>query len=81
MRFNGSFILLLVAFIGLMSCSSTAQEREAAVEEIDNESVLIVYLTRTENTEAIAKIIHQQVGGEMVELKLERPYRNIMIKS
>jgi len=74
MKSNGLFTLLLVAFLGLMSCSSTAQEREVAVEEIDNENVLIVYLTRTENTAAIAEIINQQVGGQMVELKLKTPY-------
>jgi len=66
--------LLFVVLFGLISCSSTAQERETVVEEIDKENVLIVYLTRTENTKAIAEIIHQQVGGDMIELKLETPY-------
>ena len=36
--------------------------------------VLIVYLSRTNNTKAIAEFIHQKVGGTIVALELERPY-------
>lgn len=38
------------------------------------EDVLIVYLTRTGNTEAVAEIIREEVGGEMVNLELETSY-------
>jgi flavodoxin len=38
------------------------------------QSVLIVYLSRTNNTKAIAEIIHKQVGGKLLPLVLERPY-------
>jgi flavodoxin len=37
-------------------------------------STLIVYLSRTNYTKAIAKIIHQRVGGTLVALELETPY-------
>lgn len=74
MKHKGSFTLLLVAFFGLISCSSKAQERDATLGKVDQEQVLIVYLSRTGNTEVIAEIIHQEVGGQMVELKLETPY-------
>lgn len=37
-------------------------------------SVLVVYLSRTNNTKAISEIIHKQVGGKLVSLALERPY-------
>jgi flavodoxin len=33
-----------------------------------------VYLSRTNNTKAIAEFIHQNVGGTIVPLELERPY-------
>lgn len=33
-----------------------------------------MYLSRTNNTKAIAEIIHQKVGGRMVALELETPY-------
>lgn len=36
--------------------------------------ILIVYLSRTKNTETVAKIIQKQVGGELVELELVNPY-------
>lgn len=35
---------------------------------------LIVYLTRTQNTEVVANMIQQSVGGELVELELVTPY-------
>ena len=74
MEHKDIFTLLFIAFFGLISCSSNAQEPNAATGEIDKENTLIVYLSRTANTEAVAEIIHQEVGGEMVELKLETPY-------
>jgi flavodoxin len=37
-------------------------------------NTLIVYLSRTNNTKAIAEIIHQKVGGTLVALELETPY-------
>jgi flavodoxin len=36
--------------------------------------VLIVYLTRTGNTKAVAEIIREEVGGKMVRIELETPY-------
>ena len=41
---------------------------------LDPNKVLIVYLSRTNNTKAIAKIIHNDVGGTLVALELEKPY-------
>ena len=38
------------------------------------QKILIVYLSRTNNTKAIAEIIHQKLGGRMVALELETPY-------
>jgi flavodoxin len=45
-------------------CSATGREKK----------VLTVYLSRTNNTKAIAEFIHQRVGGTMVALELETPY-------
>jgi len=36
--------------------------------------ILIVYLSRTNNTKTIAEIIHNNVGGTLVALELEKPY-------
>lgn len=39
-----------------------------------SKKILIVYLSRTNNTKAIADIIHKQVGGTVIALELETPY-------
>jgi flavodoxin len=39
-----------------------------------SKKILIVYLTRTGNTEAIAHMIHDEIGGMVVGLELENPY-------
>ena len=36
--------------------------------------VLIVYLSRTNNTKAIAEIIHEYLGGTLLALELKNPY-------
>ena len=41
---------------------------------VDPDKVLIVYLSRTNNTKAIAEIIHKNMGGTLVALELEKPY-------
>ena len=41
---------------------------------LKSDKVLIVYLSRTNNTKAIAEIIHKNVGGTLVALELEKPY-------
>ena len=33
-----------------------------------------MYLSRTNNTRAVAELIHQMVGGTMAALELETPY-------
>lgn len=38
------------------------------------EKVLIVYLTRTGNTKAVANMIHEEIGGTVVDLELANPY-------
>src|SRR3954465_15721513 len=40
----------------------------------DTSKILIVYLSRTNNTKAIAEIIQKNVGGRLVALELEKPY-------
>ena len=55
-------ILLLV----LYSCSSA--------QPVVPGKILIVYLSRTNNTKAVAEIIQKNVGGTLVALELEKPY-------
>jgi flavodoxin len=41
---------------------------------LKDKNVLIVYLSRTKNTKAIAEMIHAEVGGKLVGLELQNPY-------
>jgi flavodoxin len=43
-------------------------------QPMKGDSILIVYLTRTGNTEAVARMIQDTVGGTLVSLELEQPY-------
>ena len=67
--------LMIAACISLLSGCSRAQEPSANAESpVVERKVLIVYLSRTNNTKAVAEMIRQRVGGEMVALELETPY-------
>lgn len=68
---------LLIVFFGLISFSCSSQtadiNREADLKDRSSKA-LIVYLSRTKNTKAIAEIIHENIGGTLVALELESPY-------
>ena len=49
----------------------TSEEKNFAA---DRNRVLVVYLSRTNNTKAIAEIINDNVGGTLLALELEKPY-------
>lgn len=68
-------ILLALSFL-ISSCSpSGTKNNNAKVDSaINPDKVLIVYLSRTNNTKAIAEIINKTVGGKLVALESEKPY-------
>jgi flavodoxin len=67
--------MLLAFFLLISGCSSSQTEDINKADTIlDPTKVLIVYLSRTNNTKAIAEIIHNNVGGTLVALELEKPY-------
>ncbi|WP_086477853.1 MULTISPECIES: flavodoxin family protein [Arenibacter] len=43
-------------------------------EKNKSEKILIVYHSRTNNTKAVAEMIQEEVGGDLVALVLENPY-------
>lgn len=68
---------MLLAFFLLISACSSSQTKDTNVKEdsaLNPDKILIVYLSRTNNTKAIAEIIQRNVGGELVALELEKPY-------
>lgn len=69
-------IWVIAVFLFISSCSSSQTEngntKRGTVS--DSNKILIVYLSRTNNTKAIAEIIQGHVGGTLVALELEKPY-------
>jgi flavodoxin len=73
---SGNLLLLtIVAIICLLSGCSEAQQLTANGQpQTGEKKILIVYLSRTNNTKVIAEFIHQKVDGTLVALELETPY-------
>ncbi len=69
-------IQVTLAIIITMVCGcSRAQNVPAANEEnLQAKRVLVVYLSRTNNTKAIAEMIHNHIGGKLVSLEIRDPY-------
>jgi flavodoxin len=68
---------LLAVFFCLLSlsCSSQTKDIEPKADAVDgSDKILIVYLSRTSNTKAIAEIIQENIGGALVALELQNPY-------
>ncbi len=62
-----AFCLTFFVFVFFTSGCSNAQS-------MSSKNILIVYLSRTNNTKAIAEIIRENVGGKMVAIELQNPY-------
>ncbi|RYD72603.1 MAG: hypothetical protein EOP55_18540 [Sphingobacteriales bacterium] len=67
-------LILYVMLFAFSSCTRAQSVPSNKVEAVKDKKVLIVYLSRTKNTKAVAEIIHQQVGGKLVALELQTPY-------
>jgi flavodoxin len=69
------YFFLFFFLFSTLSCTGQTQNRTGMIPvEIDSDKILIVYLSRTNNTKAVAEMIHDEVGGTLVELELETPY-------
>jgi len=68
--------MLLTSFLLILGCSSSQmKDMNAKLDStLKSDKVLIVYLSRTNNTKTIAEIIHKNAGGTLVALELEKPY-------
>lgn len=65
---------LFTTLLMLSSCSRAQETNPGKAAMIKDKKVLIVYVSRTKNTKAIATLIHQKVGGDLVSLELVTPY-------
>jgi hypothetical protein len=73
---NWPVCICLLAILSMMGCSTNGQPERSGGRPgaIPAEKILIVYLSRTKNTKAVAEIIQKQTGGRLVALKLKNPY-------
>jgi len=75
MKITISMIHILLTFlISSCSLSGTKSNNVKGDSTIDSSKILVVYLSRTNNTKAIAEIINNIVDGKLVALELEKPY-------
>ena len=69
--------LFLLSIFLLTSFNSSCQSKTGnplEIAQVSSDKILIVYLSRTKNTKTLAEIIHDEVGGTLVEVELENPY-------
>ena len=62
---------LLVLSITIVLCIMSGCSK---AQTVSPQKTLIVYLSRTKNTKAVAEIIHDYIGGTLTELELQTPY-------
>ena len=63
---NAILFFITIGFFLSSGCSNA--------QSMSSKKILIVYLSRTNNTKAVAEIIQKNVGGTLVALELEKPY-------
>ena len=74
MKYRWISTLVFTAYLGLVCATAMAQNPGASHAVMDKANVLIVYLSRTRDTQAVAEIIHDAVGGTLTGLELTTPY-------
>lgn len=68
-------LLFFICLFGPLGCiGQTQTESSTDPKEINPDKILIVYLSRTKNTQAVAEMIQDKVGGTLVSLELQSPY-------
>lgn len=61
-------------FLSLIICLFISCGYSDAHPAMSSKKILIVYLSRTKNTKAVAEIIQKNVGGKLIALALQTPY-------
>jgi flavodoxin len=69
-----SFLIVATMLLCALTACTKAQTPLDQGKTLKDKNVLIVYLSRTKNTKAIAEMIHAEVGGKLVGLELQNPY-------
>lgn len=69
-----TFLVMLTSCSAKESTKSKGKYQTETSEILNDQQVLIVYLSRTKNTKAVAEIIHKKIGGDLLALELNTPY-------
>jgi flavodoxin len=67
-------LMMILTACLFSSCSKAQSAVKKEKDSLNTNSILIVYLSRTKNTKTVAQIIHNHIGGKLVELELQNPY-------
>lgn len=75
----GLIVLVILAVgayftVQYLQSSKEGSDIKTTNQQVASENILIVYLSRTGNTEAVARMIQNEVGGTIAELEPETPY-------
>jgi flavodoxin len=68
------FLLSIFLFTSMLGSCQTKPETIVENPQEASDKILIVYLSRTKNTKAVAEMIKEHVGGTLIELELVTPY-------
>ena len=71
---NKIFYLCIMLILCFISANIYAQQANQPTISSPSNKILIVYFSRTGNTEQIAKQIHSLVGGDIVQVQPKTPY-------
>lgn len=66
--------MLTTAACMFSGCSKAQEASQDNAKIQTDKKILIVYLSRTKNTKAVAEMIHKNVGGTLTALELQNPY-------
>jgi flavodoxin len=66
--------LSIFLFTSLLGSCQTKPEAILENTQVASDKILIVYLSRTKNTKAVAEMIQEQVGGTLIVVELVTPY-------
>lgn len=60
------YFIIILSLFGLTGCAQTNQQKDTLAKK---QKVLIVYLTRTNNTKAVAEMVQAKTGGDLVAIE------------
>ncbi len=72
----GRFVCFWFGLVFFVTCNAEAEGRDSRDEQVffQQHKVLIVYLSRTHNTQAVANMIQRHTKGDLVSIELVKPY-------